>query len=92
MKIGIAIDTWKLTIFEDALKAAGFTWERKPGVTEDTLLLTVEAPSADPLFALVKKANAEAAVVKEQLQRMMDSMRRKPDDGSKTDIDDDMVN
>ena len=59
----IAIDDWKLTIFARRLKKAGFVYEQFPGVTEDTLLLTVYADSSDAVVAVVKAANTEAARV-----------------------------
>lgn len=61
MKIGIAIDSWKLRIFERRLTKAGFVYGKHPGVTKDTLLLTVDTDDKDGLFTIVKAANTEAA-------------------------------
>lgn len=41
MKAAIVIDSWKLSTFDHHLKAAGFTYEKNPGVTEDTITLVV---------------------------------------------------
>lgn len=64
MIIGIAIDTWKRAIFERRLKSAGFVYDVNPGVTNDTLLITVEAESKDAVLSVVTKANREAAHAK----------------------------
>lgn len=61
MIVGIAIDSWKLTIFTRRLKAAGHAFTTHPGVTPDTLLLKVEVTSPDALQETVKTANQEAA-------------------------------
>lgn len=62
MKVGIAIDSWKLTIFKRRLDAAGFAFQENPGVM-GTLLLTVEVESKDKLLEVCKAANIEAARV-----------------------------
>ena len=63
-KAGVAIDTHKLKVFEDALRRANFKWKRHPGITNDTLLLKVEydASTVDKLLKVVKAAN-EVAVL-----------------------------
>ena len=61
MKAGIAIDDWKLPIFERHLTEAGYFYEKKTGVTKDTLLLTVETDDLAALEPVVVAANVEAA-------------------------------
>ncbi|HAM42111.1 MAG TPA: hypothetical protein DCS42_06925 [Nitrospiraceae bacterium] len=61
MKAAIAIDDWKLPIFDRHLSKAGHTYEMGPGVTEDTLLLTVESNDMAALEIVVRSANTEAA-------------------------------
>lgn len=60
MKSGIAIDNWKYSIFERRLNQAGFSFEKKPGLTKDTMLLTVDADNANRLLEVVQAANSEA--------------------------------
>ena len=60
-KAGIMLDDWKLPIFEKALDEAGFEYEQSPGITEYTLLLTVETDDLHALSEVVKKTNDEAA-------------------------------
>lgn len=67
MKVGIAIDDWKLPIFERHLLQAGHVYEKRPGVTKDTLLLTVETDDARALETVVRAANAEAATSQEDV-------------------------
>lgn len=62
MKAGIAIDDWKLPIFERHL--SGYVYEKGPGLTDDTLLLTVETDDMKALEKVVRAANAEAATRK----------------------------
>lgn len=64
MKAGIAIDDWKLPIFNQHLVDAGYRYESGPGLTGDTLLLTVETDDAKALEAVVRAANTEAAARK----------------------------
>jgi len=61
MKAGIVIDDWKLPIFARHLSQAGYSYEKRPGVTKDTLLLTVETDGARTLETVVRAANTEAA-------------------------------
>ena len=61
MKIGIAIDPWKLPIFERRLKEAGFTWEQARGPVANTLLLTVTVNTRTELLNVVHEANQEAS-------------------------------
>jgi len=64
MKAAIAIDDWKLPIFDRHLSVAGYVFERGPGVTDDTLLLTVVTDDAAALEKVVRAANVEAATRK----------------------------
>ncbi len=65
-KVAIAIDDWKLDIFDRALTDAGFTFVKGPDVTPDTLLLSVETKFVDNLAAVIKFANERAAYEKEK--------------------------
>lgn len=63
-KAGIAIDNWKLPIFERHLTKAGYAYKWTPGLTENTGIITVElarATEAAALHPIVKAANDEAA-------------------------------
>lgn len=61
MKAAIAIDDWKLPIFERHLSQAGYTFKNVGNLTADTLVLHVETPNMVALGEVVKAANAEAA-------------------------------
>lgn len=61
MKAAIAIDDWKLPIFERHLAQAGYTHTDGPGLTPKTLLLTVTTDNVEALGEVVKAANTEAA-------------------------------
>ena len=65
MKAAIAIDEWKLPIFARHLSKAGHSYKKEPGVTKDTLLLTVETEDAKALEGVVRAANTEAAAASE---------------------------
>lgn len=64
MKAAIVIDDWKLPIFERRLSQAGYAYEKGPGVTDDTLVLTVETGDVKALETVVRAANTEAATKK----------------------------
>lgn len=64
MKAAIAIDDWKLTIFEQHLTQAGYSYVKHPGVTKNSLTLTVVTDDMDALQIVVKAANTEAALSK----------------------------
>lgn len=64
MKIAIALDVWKLSIFERHLTQAGYVWTQSVGVTEDTPLLIIETESPEALHGVVRAANTEAARTK----------------------------
>ena len=59
-KAGIAIDKYKLPVFERRLREAGFTFKQGPGLTKDTLFLTVETDEILGLKTVIEAANAEA--------------------------------
>lgn len=61
MKAAIAIDDWKLPIFERHLTQAGYTWEQGRGLTENTMFLYVYTDNAQALETVVRAANTEAA-------------------------------
>lgn len=61
MIAGVAIDKWKLKIFEKHLKDAGFSWTRHPGLTADTLLLKVPCESAAALQPTIEAAQLACA-------------------------------
>lgn len=60
-QVGIAIDAWKLPIFERYLTAGGFTYTQGPGLTADSLHLYVRTSEIQTLAEYVRKANAAAA-------------------------------
>lgn len=60
MKAGIAIDTWKQPIFERHLGQAGYAYKTGPGLTTDTLFLTVETENVEALGVVILAANTEA--------------------------------
>ena len=62
-KAGVAIDNWKLPIFEKLLKDNGYTFDTKK-LTEDTLLLTVENDSLNRLSSVLREAQLEAQRIK----------------------------
>ena len=61
MRIAIAIDCWKFSIFHRHLSQAGYTYENGAGVTDDTQCLYVETDNLNALEAVVRAANTEAA-------------------------------
>lgn len=61
LRFAIAIDDWKLGIFERHLSQAGYAYEKSPGITADTLLLMVETKNPEALEVVVRSASAEAA-------------------------------
>lgn len=60
-KVGIVVDKHKVKHFEDTLTRHKYEFETKPGVTEDTKLITVPVwPENMYIFSkLVKKMNVE---------------------------------
>lgn len=60
-KVGIAIDPWKLPIFERHLTQSGYTFENAGLLHKDALLLRVDTTNVDAISAILKAANTEAA-------------------------------
>lgn len=61
MRAAIAINDWKLPIFERRLSEAGFAYEKGDGLMVGTLHLYVETGDLNALHAVVRCANEEAA-------------------------------
>lgn len=61
MKAGIAVDAWKLPIFERRLKAAGHTFTNHGELMPGVLLLRVDTDNGQALAQLCLAANTEAA-------------------------------
>ena len=61
MKVAIAIDDWKLPIFERHLRQSNYAFKNAGAFTAGTLILHVETTNADALHEVVKAANTEAA-------------------------------
>ena len=57
----VAIDDWKLQTFKKHLDAAGYSWTVGPGVTHDTLILSVKFEWVRELKQIIEAANAECA-------------------------------
>lgn len=51
-------------MFEGALDQAGFTYKQSPGITSDTLILTVETNEVVALQSVVRAATTTAAETK----------------------------
>lgn len=62
MTAAIAIDEWKLPIFDRHLSMAGFEFENAGALTAGTLTLKVTTTNLEALGRAVKAANAEAAM------------------------------
>ena len=60
MKVGIAIDAWKLSIFQRQLGQAGYTFTESPMPLENVMLLTVVTENVEALQEVVKSALIEA--------------------------------
>jgi hypothetical protein len=60
-KAAVALDAWKLPIFERHLRTAGYAWEHAGALTDDALVLTVQTTNMQALAQVVLKANQEAA-------------------------------
>lgn len=60
-KAAIAIDDWKLSIFERCLEQAGYQFKNAGLFTTGTLILQVETTNLVALGVVVKAANDEAA-------------------------------
>ena len=60
LKVGIAVDAWKLEIFERHLRAAGYAFENCGRMFDGCTLLRVETTNAVALSGIIGAANAEA--------------------------------
>ena len=63
MKVGVAIDAWKLDVFAKHLERDGFEYKQAPGIVPDTLTLSIVVAEVDPLYRTVKRANEECATL-----------------------------
>ena len=59
-KAGIAIDEWKLAIFERHLQQAGYSFENRGLLVADTLLLRVDTSNLLALSVVLQAADTEA--------------------------------
>jgi hypothetical protein len=59
-KAGIAIDVWALSIFDRRLSEAGYTYDKGPGLTQDTFFLTVTTDNPVALAHVLRAACIEA--------------------------------
>lgn len=66
MKAGIAIDPWKLSIFDRHLTAAGYAYTNTGKMEDGVLLITVLTENVQALALVVHAANTEAAQTGEQ--------------------------
>ena len=57
----VAIDNWKLPTFKRHLDAAGYAYTEGPGVTHDTLILSVKYEWVADLKPIIETANKECA-------------------------------
>ena len=62
MKAAIAIDPWKLPIFERRLSQAGYAFKNAGLLTDGCLILKVDTENGEALMSVVKAANTEAAM------------------------------
>lgn len=60
MRAAIALDTWKIGIFDRHLTEAGFTYSVAGKISESITVLHVETENLLGLAPIVKAANAEA--------------------------------
>lgn len=61
IRAAIALDSWKVGIFERHLKTNGFTFERTDDVEHGVIILSVTTSKVDVLARVVKAAQTEAA-------------------------------
>lgn len=59
--IGIALDDWKLPIFEKALKKAGYNYAVEGGLSPGTKMLRVLVSDVKGFKKIIRKANNAAA-------------------------------
>jgi hypothetical protein len=63
-RVCVAIDDWKLSIFERRFREAGFTWEQGDGLCEHVIHLYVETDDVEGLGSVVGAAQVECAIGK----------------------------
>ncbi len=68
-RAGIAIEKWKLPIFERHLSSKGYAFTQSPGATPDTLLLSVVTENPVALAEVLRVACIEAAQESRTLER-----------------------
>lgn len=61
MKVGIAVDDWKLPVFRRRLTGAGFAYEDAGALTLDTTLLRVITEDVAGLAVVVTACQTECA-------------------------------
>lgn len=61
MKAAIAIDEWKLPIFERHLSQSCYKFDNNGMMTDSTMILSVHTDNLEALSIVVKAANDEAA-------------------------------
>lgn len=61
MRAAIAIDAWKLEIFERHLTEALYQYRKGPGLSSNMLILKVDTDDVRALEKVVRAANTEAA-------------------------------
>lgn len=59
MKVGIAVDNWKLPIFRKRLSAAGYDYQDGGALTADATLLTVKTSNMLALKKVIEKCQDE---------------------------------
>ena len=59
LTIGIAIDKWKLSIFEKHLTKNGFKFKKSGGITPDTLFLKVKVNDTKDIADIIQEAQLE---------------------------------
>lgn len=59
MKVGIAVDDWKLPVFRKRLSEAGYTYADGGAITAGATLLTVETADALALKKVIERCQRE---------------------------------
>lgn len=62
MKVGIAVDDWKLPAFRETLTQAGYNYEDGGPLMPGATLLTIEADDIQALTAVVAECQAKCRV------------------------------
>lgn len=60
-RIGVAVDDWKVPIFERVLKQYGYEFSNAGSITAGVVILRVETTNREALQRVITEANAEAA-------------------------------